>query len=275
MESLKYSIIAVLVFVLLFVCSFSRNLYAGEDWEFELAPYVWMVSMNGDITVKGQTSEVDASFSDFLDDLVFAAEAHFEATRTKGRKLGFWLDGTYMKLDSDANIGPISLDIETQFAILEGAFFYNLHEWELGSNSNSVNSDLNKQYITLDAYAGARYWYLDVELDFKGQGPIGVSGNLGGDQNWVDPFIGLRSFIYLTDKSRIMLRTEFGGFDIGSAADLTWLGGVFFGRLITKRIELVLGYRALYLDYDDGSGNEEFAMDVWMHNPLIGLNFHF
>ncbi len=29
-----------------------------------------------------------------------------------------------------------------------------------------------------------------------------------------------------------------------------------------------------YVD-DDGSGNDKFAMDVWMQNPLIGFNFHF
>jgi hypothetical protein len=50
---------------------------------------------------------------------------------------------------------------------------------------------------------------------------------------------------------------------------------VTFGYSITKTVELFLGYRAIYLDYEDGSGNDRFAMDVWMQNPLIGFNFHF
>lgn len=116
---------------------------------------------------------------------------------------------------------------------------------------------------------------MDAEFDFKGQGPIGVSGDLKADQQWVDPFIGLRSWIYLTDKLRMNLRTDFGGFDIGSASDFSWLGSVAFFYSITERIEAVIGYRAMYLDYDDGSGNDRFAMDVWMQNPLIGFNFHF
>lgn len=34
-----------------------------EGWEFMVgAPYVWAVGVNGDITVKGQTSNVDVSF---------------------------------------------------------------------------------------------------------------------------------------------------------------------------------------------------------------------
>jgi len=33
-----------------------------------------------------------------------------------------YLDGTYMKLDSDAEIGPINLDVENQTAIIEGPY---------------------------------------------------------------------------------------------------------------------------------------------------------
>ena len=51
--------------------------------------------MNGDITVKGQTSDVDLSFSDFLEDLIFAAEVHFEATRKKDRRKS--LDSTQVR----------------------------------------------------------------------------------------------------------------------------------------------------------------------------------
>ena len=275
MRKQRFRIIAVFVFVLLFASSFSKNLYAGENWEFQLTPYLWLISMKGDVTVKGQTSDVDLSFSDFLDDLKFAAQVHFEATRKKGPRLGFWLDGTYVKLESDANIGPINLDIQNQFVIIEGAFFLNLDKWILGRKLNSLNGNLNKPYFSLDALAGARYWYLDAELDFKGQGPIGVSGDLKGDKSWVDPFIGLRSGIYLTDRSRMILRTDFGGFDIGSASDFSWIGQVAFLYSITERIEAVICYRALNLDYDDGSGNDKFAMDVWMQNPFIGFNFHF
>ena len=232
-----------------------------------------MVALNGDITVKGQTSEVDLSFSDFLEDLVFGGSIHFEATRNKGRKLGFWLDATYLKLDSDANIGPIKLDVENQFAILEGAFFLNIDTWEL--SKNSINGNLSKPNIQLDTYAGLRYWYLDAKFDFKGQGPVGVSGNLDQDQDWLDALVGLRSFINFTDRFRTQLRTDFAGFGIGSSSDFTWLGGVFFGYSITNTIELLLGYRAVYLDYENGSGDNRFAMDVWMHNPVVGINFRF
>ena len=34
-------------------------------------------------------------------------------------------------------------------------------------------------------------------------------------------------------------------------------------------------FRKLIDGDEDGSGNDRFAMDVWMQNPLIGFNFHF
>ena len=34
-------------------------------------------------------------------------------------------------------------------------------------------------------------------------------------------------------------------------------------------------FRKLIDGDEDGSGNDRFAMDVWMQNPLIGFNFRF
>jgi len=263
------------IFLLSIIClaASSSNSYSAENWDFDFAPYVWFISMTGDVTVKGQTAHVDSSFSDFLDDIVFAGEIHFEATRRKGRKLGFWLDATYAKFESDGEMGPISIDVENQLAIVEGSFFYNIHTWQLGSNS--VKTKSSTPNIELDAVAGLRYWYVDAKLQFGGSGPIGSGGNITGDQDWLDALVGLRSFINFTDKFRIMLRTDFAGFGIASSSDLTWIGGGILGYSIKNWLELVVGYRALYLDYENGSGDNRFAMDVWVHNPLIGLNFRF
>lgn len=263
------------IFLLSIMClvAFSSNSYSGENWDFDLAPYLWFLSMSGDVTVKGQTTQVDASFSDILDDMVFAGQIHFEATRKKGRKFGFWFDGTYAKFESDGEMGPVSVDVESTLALVEAAFFYNIHKWELGSSS--ANGRSSKPNIELDAVAGLRYWYLDAKLKFGGNGPIGKGGNITGDQDWLDALVGLRSFINFTDKFRIMLRTDFAGFGIASSSDLTWVGAVAIGYSIKSWLEPVVGYRALYLDYENGSGNNRFAMDVWIQNPFVGINFRF
>jgi hypothetical protein len=35
-----------------------------REWEFRVAPYFWFVSMDGNVTAKGQKSDVDTDFSD-------------------------------------------------------------------------------------------------------------------------------------------------------------------------------------------------------------------
>ena len=50
---------------------------------------------------------------------------------------------------------------------------------------------------------------------------------------------------------------------------------VFPFSIISFAQDIVLGYRALYDDYDDGTGNNRFVFDAWMYGPIIGLNFNF
>jgi hypothetical protein len=48
-----------------------------------VAPYFWFLSIDGDLTVKGQESDVDVGFDKIWDELNIAAMLEFEAR--KGR----------------------------------------------------------------------------------------------------------------------------------------------------------------------------------------------
>ena len=39
---------------------------AERAWEYTLTPYIWTVSLDGEIGAQGRTTSVDASFSDLL-----------------------------------------------------------------------------------------------------------------------------------------------------------------------------------------------------------------
>ena len=58
-------------------------------WEFKTALYLWALSVEGDVTLKGRKSDVDVDFGDILDELNFAGMLAFS-----GRKghWGFWGD---------------------------------------------------------------------------------------------------------------------------------------------------------------------------------------
>ncbi len=54
-----------------------------DGWEFKAAPYIWAVSLDGDMTVKGNTVAVDVNIIDIIEesDSIFALEGYFEARR--------------------------------------------------------------------------------------------------------------------------------------------------------------------------------------------------
>ena len=68
----------------------------------------------------------------------------------------------------------------------------------------------------------------------------------------------------------------FGGFGAGS--DFTWnlLGGLGYEwRFDTWQLEALLGGRALYQDFNDGSGLLRFEWDVTQYGPVVALGFRF
>ena len=74
-----------------------------------------------------------------------------------------------------------------------------------------------------------------------------------------------------------MLRGDVGGFGAGSdfswqvLATYNWQLCTFGGHLIDG----YLGYRALSVDYSQGSGNTEYKYDVLMQGPVMGATLHF
>jgi hypothetical protein len=40
---------------------------AQSGWEFRFTPYAWAPSVNGDVTVRGQTADIDMSFWELFD----------------------------------------------------------------------------------------------------------------------------------------------------------------------------------------------------------------
>src|SRR5262245_13489495 len=72
---------------------------AAEDWEWIVAPYIWMTSAGLDATVPGDpVISADASFSDLVDHLDLALAAHFEG---RCEHAGFLVDANFMDLGAE------------------------------------------------------------------------------------------------------------------------------------------------------------------------------
>lgn len=251
--------------------SSSGSTLSSSDWEVSIVPYFWMAGINGDVTVRGISSEVDVKFSDVLEFLDFGAQVHVEVRKGNW---GFFIDPTYLKLSVDQDVQVLDIgpgaDVEVVFKefLLEFGGFYRLGTWPTGSSGNEPS-------LTLDVLAGGRYTNLDVEIDIDSALPAIPSG-ADGNQDWLDLFVGARMILNPTEKLTFVVKSDIGGFDFGFSSDIAWNLVSWIGyELPSYRITPIIGYRVLYTDYDDGSGNDRFVYKTWTHGPLLGLAFRF
>jgi hypothetical protein len=247
-----------------------------DDWEFIIISYLWMIGINGDVTVKNTTADLDVGFSDILDNLDFAGEYHIEAW--KGN-FGVFIDPTLSKLSISEDVeipvlDPINVELDSKFLLLEFGGLYRVGTWPIGSPNNDLSQRM-KPSVTLELLAGGRYWYLKNELDIEG--PLGIlDREIDDTQNWLDLFVGGRVKLNLTEKLILSVRSDIGGFGFGFSSDFSWnLVGWISYELPWYRITPLIGYRALYVDFKDGSGNDRFEYKTWTTGPLLGLAFRF
>ena len=246
----------------------------SDKWRFSIIPYLWLMGINGKTTIKGRTSNLNVSFGDIWDNLDFAAEVHIEAWRDR---YGFFVDTSFAKIAIKDNVdlrfdNSLNAKFITKFFLGEFGGFYRLGTWQLGGGAESYKSKANSS-LTLDLIGGGRYWYLKNELDIKG--PFGVDPNVSDSQNWFDFIVGGRVNLAL-NKFFIQLRSDIGGFGLGFSSDISWnIAGYIGYELPWYRITPIIGYRALYDKYKDGSGDNRFVWDAWIYGPQIGVAFQF
>ena len=235
-----------------------------DEWRFEVAPYLWLVGLDGDVTVKGIQASVDMDFSEIWDDLDFAGLIRAEAW--KGN-FGLFLDGQWIKLSSEESafvpvIGPVRVDVDLQLGIVEAGALYQVFEMPLAAEGVSDNRKLSIQLL-----GGARYWYLKQELSPKSLPDFESS------RDWVDPIIGVRLTADITERASLSFRGDVGGFGIGSASESASNWIALLRYRLTERWTLAGGYRLMYLDY--GSGSDSFKADLRFYGPIFGAAFHF
>ena len=165
------------------------------EWEFRLTPYAWLLNLNGDVTARGITSDVDATFGDLVEksDSLMAFSGLIEARR--GRFSLFadvvWADLSFSGSGTrqagggragnplnrvpsfnaalDANLkvkGRAELDYES--TIIQSGATYEVANW---SHANA--------HTALDLLGGARYWKqeVDIAVDVSGSITAQLTGN--------------------------------------------------------------------------------------------------
>jgi len=251
-------------------------------WTFQITPYGWFTGINGTITANGRSVSTAASFSDLVQDSdeLIPFMGYIEAGKDRFSVFG---DFFYSKLGFSASkskqVNPVAglvlsakadAALTTTLTIAQAAAAYDV---------------IKQEGTSVAFYAGIRYWDVTSDVNLKVKTSVNLS-NLGlkregkyavarsGDVNWVDPVVGMRVRQEITPHDEISILADIGGFGVGSQFSWQVFGGYSHSWDIGRKTQLALalGYRILSVDYEQGSGTNQQALDLTLHGPLAGLS---
>jgi hypothetical protein len=239
------------------ISGLSAQAYA-QDWTFQAEPYLLAASIEGDTSIGRVTGvEVDVDFSDILEVLEIGLMGRFEAHHSSG--WGVLIDYGFMDLRDDiTNSRGGIVSAKLRQGIFE-ALVARRREWGDG-------------YI--DFLAGIRWWDNDIDVTID---PAIWPGSAMSsvEEDWVDIVVGARWTNPLNEKWTFHLRGDVGGFGLPSDFTAALAGG--FHYQISQSIDLNLQYRAMWVDFEDGSPGQQghYAYDTVTHGPIVGVIFNF
>ncbi len=272
-----------------------------SPWTFTFAPYGWLTFMSGTQTVAGQSTAVNTNAfemfaqSQSLISLMAYAEARYQD------RLGLFIDAVYANLTTGTSAtrgfflpgisGSAITSASINYESLTLQFGAAYEVAKVGRDRSAEGPGLaGVGQTAFDVVVGGRWWYqrIDMTLNFFGTVTVNtpnlqVSANRSqvvassGTIGWVDPLVGFRVRHHLAPGQHLALEADLGGFGIGSriSGEAQLAYSMEFGSAIGVNWAGVIGYRALYVDYTQGSGSSFFEMNLLQHGPLLGVRGRF
>ncbi|TFG97938.1 MAG: hypothetical protein E4H13_10375 [Calditrichales bacterium] len=227
----------VLIFTTLIL---SQAVYGQYDYDnrlkLEIAPYVWMTSMKGDLVIKGNPHAIDFSYDDFFRYSNLGLSGHVEVKKNRWAVMFEW---NYIDLLKDHTY--------TELALGEISAGFKVHE-------------------NFEIIGGGRFFRTESEF------PIADDGLAKKKVTWIDPIIGGRVSWDVTRSIVFTFRSDVGGFGIGSDLQVNLMAGVGY-RL--ANITFLGAYRIWYAKYENGSGANRFLYDITTSGPGMAMLIHF
>jgi hypothetical protein len=270
----------------------NRLLIQQQDrWQFIFSPYLWLPGADLRTTVKGTSTVVTVPWWDVVPDLFTKAiggMGRFEAW--KGR-WGFFLDSYFIYLGGDVNVstgrqvtqGPLQ---QTRTLVLSGDLKYITRAGNLDFGPRllvgtaALRADQPLPVLSLELLGGGRFnyyhQYLRLGVSRSFTGPVldrtrGRTLTVNFTRSYVEPLVGLRLGLWLTDKAVITMRGTFGGFALVADSNFDSDLEMTFGYRVHPKIYTYLGYRARY----DQFSKTDLSFSGWVHGPVLGMAFVF
>jgi hypothetical protein len=234
----------------------------ADRWRFSLSVPIWIVGVDGSVSVHGHEFTGDQSTGDDIDELFDsrlngALALHFEAAKDR-----FGLLADLMYLDRSVQGTLEATNAEGSLRGFIG---------ELGAFYTVVPPAPDKQrgwgMFRLDALGGVRISGLEFGID-------SAAFNGAVHRTFYDPYVGARAEVGLLNWLSVKVRGDIGGFGIEAwpSSDLSWNVDTSLAFHIASWFDLGLGYR--WLDYDF-RGPSDSSLNATLSGPIIELRFNF
>ncbi|TNF35142.1 MAG: hypothetical protein EP312_04375 [Gammaproteobacteria bacterium] len=225
----------------------------AAEWEYVVAPYVWMANAQGDSTVKGVPADVDIDFwDDIIENFDAGLQLHFEA-KNADHPVQYITDLTWLSISGSGYQGPAKVTVGMDAVILD---------MKVAADIGDVQG--------LQWTAGVRYMQNDLSLKLT---PPGFK--VTDEQSWIDPVVGMRYIGHINEQWNYAVSADIGGFEILDGSDMTWSAAALLGWRFAENAEAAVGYRIIDTDYSDGSGFGKYSYEARQQGPIVGVLFRF
>ncbi|MEX0293579.1 hypothetical protein AAH995_09510 [Pseudomonas putida] len=242
-----------------------------QNLALQVTPYIWAARLDGRVSPfqRGPIISVEKPFSDVLDDLNFGGFIN-----VWGRYDRFVLSGDIMYVDTTDihNVGPLpALSIPGLGVIPPGGNIdAKIDTKQFTATLMGGYRVIDSPGFSLDALAGARVWHISNRVKVIGSlGSLSKSTSYHESFGWVDPLVGLRAFLPITQKLSVQGQADIGGFGIGS--DFTWSTLVTVNYAFRDSLSTSVGYKLLDVDYDYNG----HVYDTRLSGPALGMTYRF
>ena len=245
---MKWMKIVGLTLALISTSAWSQD---SDQMDWKITPYLWLVNLDGSLSVGDIEQDIDLSFGDILEDLEIAGEVYAEVG--KGQH-AFHIDYTYMRLKPDPTElesppFPTNAELSTKMTINLFEPAYNFR-WKGPGGPALV--------------VGARLTDMDMRLSPENLGAVNVG------PSWWDYFLGIKTQNIISNK---------WGFDfygtIGTGgSDLPWTLQATFARRYSNDNRLMLGFRVWGVDYSEVVNTRSTELDLTMYGFTVGYEFN-
>ena len=257
--------------MILSVCGMSSVAQANDDgtgWKYFAGAYLSGTAIDAKATAPtpggDMETQIDAEFSDLLENLEYGLSGLFIARRGK---VSINLDVLFIGLKIEENSSLPTIPPAGTTQTLQADIDIDMREHEFYVGYAAFDS-----YPDLELITGIRYIDQDISIKLttdKGQQKFNI-----GD-SWIDPFIGLRYYAPIADKWNLYLRGDIGGFGVGS--DLAWRTDLGVTYRIDKNWEAAFFYKVLDMDYETGTSGTPsiYKWDGTESGLTLGIGYYF